>query len=115
MAATDAKKVNKAMRTSVGWFSLPLCALIYQCSKYVALTSSKGYAIARSSSSDSTRSSQARRWSPSTTSCSAPSRTCWPSAALVTIHLLHRCSRHQALLAARQLAHLPQARGRSGR
>eukprot|EP00965_Chrysotila_dentata_P176063 5813294-Pleurochrysis_carterae.AAC.1 len=44
MAATDAKKV-KAMRTSVGWFSSPSCALIYQCSKYVALHSSKGYAI----------------------------------------------------------------------
>eukprot|EP00965_Chrysotila_dentata_P160648 5304744-Pleurochrysis_carterae.AAC.1 len=29
MAATDAKKV-KAMRTSVGWFSLPTCALIYR-------------------------------------------------------------------------------------
>eukprot|EP00965_Chrysotila_dentata_P058406 1937036-Pleurochrysis_carterae.AAC.1 len=44
MAATDAKKV-KAMRTSVGWFSSPSCALIYQFSKYVALHSSKGYAI----------------------------------------------------------------------
>eukprot|EP00965_Chrysotila_dentata_P053380 1770998-Pleurochrysis_carterae.AAC.1 len=44
LAATDAKKV-KPMRTSVGWFSLPSCALIYQCSKYVALHSSKGYAI----------------------------------------------------------------------
>eukprot|EP00965_Chrysotila_dentata_P035248 1172289-Pleurochrysis_carterae.AAC.1 len=44
MAATDAKKV-KAMRTSVGWFSSPSCALIYQCSRYVALHSSKGYAI----------------------------------------------------------------------
>eukprot|EP00965_Chrysotila_dentata_P137998 4564745-Pleurochrysis_carterae.AAC.1 len=31
MAATDAKKI-KAMRTSVGWFSSPSCALIYQCS-----------------------------------------------------------------------------------
>eukprot|EP00965_Chrysotila_dentata_P110510 3651666-Pleurochrysis_carterae.AAC.1 len=44
MAATDAKKV-KAMRTSVDWFLSPSCALIYQCSKYVALHSSKGYAI----------------------------------------------------------------------
>eukprot|EP00965_Chrysotila_dentata_P127454 4214816-Pleurochrysis_carterae.AAC.1 len=44
MAATDAKKV-KAMRTSVGCFSLLSCALTYQCSKYVALHSSKGYAI----------------------------------------------------------------------
>eukprot|EP00965_Chrysotila_dentata_P149012 4921943-Pleurochrysis_carterae.AAC.1 len=43
-ATTDAKKV-KAMRTSVGWFSSPSCALIYQCSKYVALHSSKYYAI----------------------------------------------------------------------
>eukprot|EP00965_Chrysotila_dentata_P176301 5821318-Pleurochrysis_carterae.AAC.1 len=33
------------MRTSVGWFSSPSCALIYQCSDYVALHSSKGYAI----------------------------------------------------------------------
>eukprot|EP00965_Chrysotila_dentata_P158539 5236629-Pleurochrysis_carterae.AAC.1 len=33
------------MRTSVGWFSSPQCALIYQCSKYVALHSSKGHAI----------------------------------------------------------------------
>eukprot|EP00965_Chrysotila_dentata_P149983 4953378-Pleurochrysis_carterae.AAC.1 len=44
MAATDAKKV-KSMRTSVGWFSTPSCALIYKCSKYVALHSSKGYVI----------------------------------------------------------------------
>eukprot|EP00965_Chrysotila_dentata_P112106 3706309-Pleurochrysis_carterae.AAC.1 len=44
MAATDAKKV-KAMRTIVGWFSSPSCALIYHCSKYVALHPSKGYAI----------------------------------------------------------------------
>eukprot|EP00965_Chrysotila_dentata_P124729 4123587-Pleurochrysis_carterae.AAC.1 len=44
LAATDAKNV-KAMRASVGWFSLPSCALIYQCSKYVALHSSKGYAM----------------------------------------------------------------------
>eukprot|EP00965_Chrysotila_dentata_P151928 5020135-Pleurochrysis_carterae.AAC.2 len=33
------------MRTSVGWFSSPSCALICQCSKYVAPHSSKGYAI----------------------------------------------------------------------
>ena len=33
------------MRTSVGWFSSPACAVIYQCAKYVALFSSKGYAI----------------------------------------------------------------------
>eukprot|EP00965_Chrysotila_dentata_P040866 1354772-Pleurochrysis_carterae.AAC.1 len=33
------------MRTIVGWFSSPSCALIYECSKYVALRSSKGYAI----------------------------------------------------------------------
>eukprot|EP00965_Chrysotila_dentata_P127162 4205846-Pleurochrysis_carterae.AAC.1 len=33
------------MRTSVGWFSSPSCALIYQCPKYVALNSSEGYAI----------------------------------------------------------------------
>eukprot|EP00965_Chrysotila_dentata_P147824 4879530-Pleurochrysis_carterae.AAC.1 len=33
------------MRMSVGWFSSASCALIYQCSKYVALHSSKGYAI----------------------------------------------------------------------
>ena len=43
-AAADAAKV-KAMRTSVGWFSSPACAVIYQCAKYVALFSSKGYAI----------------------------------------------------------------------
>eukprot|EP00965_Chrysotila_dentata_P166245 5488333-Pleurochrysis_carterae.AAC.1 len=44
MAATDAKKV-KAMCKSVGWFSSMSCALICQCSKYVGLHSSKGYAI----------------------------------------------------------------------
>eukprot|EP00965_Chrysotila_dentata_P038096 1266293-Pleurochrysis_carterae.AAC.1 len=44
MAATDAKKV-KAMRTSVGCFSSPSFALIYQCSNYVTLHSSKCYAI----------------------------------------------------------------------
>lgn len=42
--ASDAAKV-KAMRTCVGWFSSPACSVIYQCSKYVALFSSKGYAI----------------------------------------------------------------------
>eukprot|EP00965_Chrysotila_dentata_P188625 6172851-Pleurochrysis_carterae.AAC.5 len=44
MAATDAKQVMP-MRTSVGWFSSPSCALIYRCSKYVALHSSKGDGI----------------------------------------------------------------------
>eukprot|EP00965_Chrysotila_dentata_P124638 4120116-Pleurochrysis_carterae.AAC.1 len=44
-AATDAKKVKAMLRTSVGWFSSPSFALIYQCSKYVALHSSKGCAI----------------------------------------------------------------------
>ena len=43
-AAGDAGKV-KAMRTHVGWFSSPSCSLIYQMSKYVALFSSKGYAV----------------------------------------------------------------------
>eukprot|EP00965_Chrysotila_dentata_P000744 23194-Pleurochrysis_carterae.AAC.1 len=43
-SAPDAKK-QKAIRTSVGWFSWPSCALIYQCAKYLALRSSKGYAI----------------------------------------------------------------------
>ena len=43
-AESDAAKV-KALRTSVGWFSSPACSLIYQTSKYVALFSSKGYAI----------------------------------------------------------------------
>ena len=43
-AAGDASKI-KAMRTCVGWFSSPACALIYQVAKYVALCSSKGYAI----------------------------------------------------------------------
>eukprot|EP00965_Chrysotila_dentata_P018879 629316-Pleurochrysis_carterae.AAC.1 len=33
------------LRTNVGWFSSPSCALIYQCSKYVALHSSKGCLI----------------------------------------------------------------------
>lgn len=44
LAESDAKKV-KAMRTAVGWFSSPACAVIYQVSKYVAAFSSKGYAI----------------------------------------------------------------------
>ena len=43
-AEGDSAKV-KALRTSVGWFSSPACSLIYQVSKYVALFSSKGYAI----------------------------------------------------------------------
>lgn len=43
-AEADAAKI-KALRTSVGWFSSPACSLIYQVSKYVALFSSKGYAI----------------------------------------------------------------------
>lgn len=43
-AESDASKI-KALRTSVGWFSSPACSLIYQVSKYVALFSSKGYAI----------------------------------------------------------------------
>jgi hypothetical protein len=40
----DSAKV-KALRTNVGWFSSPACSLIYQVCKYVALFSSKGYAI----------------------------------------------------------------------
>ena len=43
-AAGDADKI-KVMRTCVGWFNSPACALIYQTAKYVALRSSKGYAI----------------------------------------------------------------------
>ena len=43
-AAANPPKV-KAMRTSVGWFSSPACAVIYQTCKYTALFSSKGYAI----------------------------------------------------------------------
>jgi hypothetical protein len=35
------------MRTCVGWFSSPVCALIYQVAKYVAMCSTKGYAIGR--------------------------------------------------------------------
>jgi hypothetical protein len=45
-AEADASKV-KAMRTCVGWFSSPACALIYQVAKYVALCSTKGYAIGK--------------------------------------------------------------------
>ena len=40
-AAADLPKV-KAMRTSVGWFSSPARAVIYQPCKYTALFSSKG-------------------------------------------------------------------------
>jgi hypothetical protein len=43
-AAGDAHKV-KALRVSTGWFSSPAGALIYQIAKYVALFSSKGYAV----------------------------------------------------------------------
>ena len=43
-AAADAEKV-KALRTVVGWFSSPACSLIFMMQKYVALRSSKGYAI----------------------------------------------------------------------
>ena len=43
-AVADAPKV-KAMRTSVGWFSSPACAVIHQTAKYMALFSPKGYAI----------------------------------------------------------------------
>ena len=43
-AESVASKV-KAMRTCVGWFSSPACSLIYQVAKYVALFSSKGYAV----------------------------------------------------------------------
>eukprot|EP00965_Chrysotila_dentata_P150017 4954866-Pleurochrysis_carterae.AAC.2 len=108
MAATDTKKV-KAMWTSIGWFSSSLCALIYQCSRYVALHSSKGYAIrAKCFGCGSTRSSTARRKSPSTTSCSARVRRGDAGhLRLSRLHLLHRRSRHRALLDARQLAHLP--------
>ena len=45
-AEGDAEKI-KAMRTCVGWFSSPVCALIYQVAKYVAMCSTKGYAIGR--------------------------------------------------------------------
>ena len=45
-AEGDAAKI-KAMRTCVGWFSSPVCALIYQVAKYCAMCSTKGYAIGR--------------------------------------------------------------------
>lgn len=45
-AEADAEKI-KAMRTCVGWFSSPVCALIYQVAKYCAMCSTKGYAIGR--------------------------------------------------------------------
>lgn len=55
-AEADAKKV-KAMRTAVGWFSSPACAVIYQVAKYVAAFSSKkGMPLERSSLSGSQRS-----------------------------------------------------------
>eukprot|EP00965_Chrysotila_dentata_P162104 5353040-Pleurochrysis_carterae.AAC.1 len=73
MTAADAKKV-KAMRTSVGWFSSPSCALIYQCSKYVALYSSKGYAI----------SAKFRQWLDAELHGKEVELTCWRSAALAT-------------------------------
>ena len=43
-AAADSEKV-KALRTVVGWFSSPACSLIFMMQKYVALHSSKGYAV----------------------------------------------------------------------
>jgi hypothetical protein len=43
-AAADSEKV-KALRTVVGWFSSPACSLIFMVQKYIALCSSKGYAI----------------------------------------------------------------------
>ena len=43
-AKLDAGKM-KNMRTHVGWFLSPVCALIYQLAKYCALHSSKGYAV----------------------------------------------------------------------
>eukprot|EP00965_Chrysotila_dentata_P120391 3981073-Pleurochrysis_carterae.AAC.1 len=45
MAATDAKKF-KAMRISIGWFSSPSFSLIYQCSKYVAMTRVRASSLA---------------------------------------------------------------------
>eukprot|EP00965_Chrysotila_dentata_P137971 4563529-Pleurochrysis_carterae.AAC.1 len=60
MATTNARKV-KAMRTSVGWFSSPSFALMYQCSKYVAIHSSKGTPLARSFGSGWMWSTTARR------------------------------------------------------
>ena len=45
-AEGDAAKIT-AMRTCVGWFSSPVCALIYQVAKYTAMCSTKGYAIGR--------------------------------------------------------------------
>eukprot|EP00965_Chrysotila_dentata_P136823 4525269-Pleurochrysis_carterae.AAC.1 len=38
-------KAIQAMQMSVGWFFSPSRALNYQCSKYLALHSSNGYAI----------------------------------------------------------------------
>eukprot|EP00965_Chrysotila_dentata_P078521 2587547-Pleurochrysis_carterae.AAC.2 len=110
VATTNAKKV-KAMRTNVGWFSLPSCALIYTSARSTSPRAHRREGLA-----------VARRGAPlqgggafATTSCLAPSRTCWPSAALATRSSSSTQPSLSALLAARQLAHLPGGKGRSGR
>eukprot|EP00965_Chrysotila_dentata_P218785 6190767-Pleurochrysis_carterae.AAC.6 len=47
MAVTDAQRrsLSRQLLTSASWFSSPSCTLIYQCSNYLALHSSKGCAI----------------------------------------------------------------------
>eukprot|EP00965_Chrysotila_dentata_P045831 1523282-Pleurochrysis_carterae.AAC.1 len=72
------------MRTSVGWFSSPSCALIYQWQSMSPSTPPWATPSARSFGSGSMRSSTARKRSCLTTSCCAPSRTCWRAAALAT-------------------------------
>eukprot|EP00965_Chrysotila_dentata_P016295 538840-Pleurochrysis_carterae.AAC.2 len=111
MAATDAKKV-KTMRTSVGWFSSPSRALIYQCSKYVA---KKGYAIG----------AKFRQWLDA--ELYGQEEKSFDNELLGSVEvMLTICGSRdyiffidaavtERLLADRQLAHLPGGRGRSGR
>lgn len=73
----DGAKV-KALRTNVGWFSSPACSLIYQVSKYVALFSSKGYAIGENFNGWRTSCTRRSSWRASS---SATCRTSSPSAA----------------------------------
>eukprot|EP00965_Chrysotila_dentata_P038087 1266071-Pleurochrysis_carterae.AAC.1 len=83
MAATDAKKSSRCAQASAGSPRRPVGSSTSARSTSPS-TPPRATPSARSFGSGSMRSSTARRSSPSTTSCSAPSWTCLPSAALVT-------------------------------
>ena len=115
-AEGDAEKI-KAMRTCVGWFSSPVCALIYQKSP-----STSPCARPRATPSAASFSSGWRRGLPTSTTSRRSSATprrlggCARHLRVSHVRLLSGCGANRAALVAGGLAaHLPPGGGRHGR